>query len=238
MLPTPDVGHLRRPEYRDVVYDPAEDTFALIDALEADADALCAAHATLCVEIGSGSGCVSAFVSTLLGHGVACVCTDISEVALRCTAETGTRNGVRSPVKLSCADLQSVLSGVCCSTVDALRPRAEGAVDVLLFNPPYVVTPAEEEAELQAHAGLGSAWAGGPKGTALVDALLQQRVFPRMLSPGGRLYLVAIRQNDPEGIVQALVAQGLDAEVRPCMGLVTLTYRWFYGAARTASSCT
>ena len=52
MIPTPDIGHLRQPKYRDNVYDPAEDTFALMDALEQDIDALKALDASLCVEIG------------------------------------------------------------------------------------------------------------------------------------------------------------------------------------------
>ena len=52
MLPTPDIGHLRQPKYRDNVYDPAEDTFALMDALEQDIDTLKALDASLCVEIG------------------------------------------------------------------------------------------------------------------------------------------------------------------------------------------
>ena len=52
MIPTPDIGHLRQPKYRDNVYDPAEDTFALMDALEQDIDPLKALDASLCVEIG------------------------------------------------------------------------------------------------------------------------------------------------------------------------------------------
>lgn len=52
MIPTPDIGHLRQPKYRDNVYDPAEDTFALMDALEQDIDTLKALDASLCVEIG------------------------------------------------------------------------------------------------------------------------------------------------------------------------------------------
>ena len=56
MIPTPEVAHLRRAEYRNEVYDPAEDTFALMDALENDAEALQALNASLCAEI----GCVAA----------------------------------------------------------------------------------------------------------------------------------------------------------------------------------
>ena len=52
MIPTPEIAHLRRKEYADHVYDPAEDTFALMDAIEEDGGALQALGASLCVEIG------------------------------------------------------------------------------------------------------------------------------------------------------------------------------------------
>lgn len=165
MRPSPDVRHVQCGEYKDVVYDPAEDSFALMDALEADADALKEREPTLCIEIGSGSGAVSVFLAQILGPlNAAYVCTDISKTAATCTEHTAKVNGVH---------LEPVVS----STVDAIAARACGAVDVLLFNPPYVATSDAEEEAFQQHAGLGSAWAGGTKGTALVDWLLQQGTF-------------------------------------------------------------
>ena len=80
----------------------------------------------------TGSGCVSAFVSQILGTSAAYICTDINARATECTIETGARNKV---------SLQPVLT----SSVEALRPRVDGAVDLLIFNPPYVVTTEEEE---------------------------------------------------------------------------------------------
>lgn len=203
MLPTPQVTHLRRPEYRDVVYDPAEDTFALMDALEQDKDEIGALVAPLCVEIGSGSGCVSAFL-TQIAHG-AFLCTDTNPAAVACTAETAAENG--------CA-----LSPINTFLTDGLR--IDGKVDVLIFNPPYVPTSDEEEAAEQARASIGGAWAGGPLGTRLVDALISsgaiqvRRTNQRMLSSQGRFYLVAVKQNDPEGLCKSLSAHGFRAEVR------------------------
>lgn len=71
MIPTPSLSHLTREDYRKV-YEPAEDTFILLDALEQDAERLSGSaggsmRPRLCLEIGSGSGCVSAFVSQILG---------------------------------------------------------------------------------------------------------------------------------------------------------------------------
>ncbi|OXB79775.1 UNVERIFIED_CONTAM: hypothetical protein H355_013760 [Colinus virginianus] len=64
-------------------------------------------------------------------------------------------------------------------------------VDLLLFNPPYVVTPSEE---VQSH-GIEASWAGGKKGREVMD-----RVFPLvadLLSTGGLFYLVTIKENNP-----------------------------------------
>ena len=51
MIATPDLSHLTRRDYLQV-YEPAEDTFCLLDALEQDADRLRVAQPRLVVEIG------------------------------------------------------------------------------------------------------------------------------------------------------------------------------------------
>lgn len=58
MIPTPSLSHISKADYEHV-YEPAEDTFILLDALEADADALRngslggqGKKPRLCVEIG------------------------------------------------------------------------------------------------------------------------------------------------------------------------------------------
>lgn len=72
---------------------------------------------------------------------------------------------------------QALLQPVLTSTVDALRPRIDGTVDLLLFNPPYVATTDEEETAEQTRAGLGGAWAGGTTGTKLLDAMIQNNTI-------------------------------------------------------------
>lgn len=52
MIPTPDVGHVTRAPYVGKVYEPAEDSFALLDALEQDTVVLQQAQPRLVVEIG------------------------------------------------------------------------------------------------------------------------------------------------------------------------------------------
>ncbi|CDI78783.1 hypothetical protein, conserved [Eimeria acervulina] len=63
-LPTPCTSHLKEEEFR-VVYEPSEDTFLMMDALEIDAETLQELQPALVLEMGCGSGCVSAFLSSL-----------------------------------------------------------------------------------------------------------------------------------------------------------------------------
>ena len=51
MIPTPDLSHLTKEDYSRV-YEPAEDTFCLLDALEQDAEEIKRDQPRLIVEIG------------------------------------------------------------------------------------------------------------------------------------------------------------------------------------------
>ena len=102
----------------------SEDSFILLDALEADEDYI--KRAALCVEIGSGSGVVSTFVAMMGGF---VVCTDINGHAARATVSTAEQKVV---------SLNPVLANL-------LDPfRLTGKVDILCFNPPYVETGEQE----------------------------------------------------------------------------------------------
>ncbi|XP_029303887.1 methyltransferase N6AMT1 isoform X1 [Cottoperca gobio] len=203
--PTPVYCHAGRGHFRDV-YEPAEDSFLLIDALEKDAERLQlmrsdtahlnASHVQrpcVCLEVGSGSGVASAFLASVVGPSALYLCTDVNPAAAQCTAKTASCNNV---------SLQPVNT----SLVDSLLPRLSGNVDVLLFNPPYVVTPSEEVGST----GIEAAWAGGKRGREVTDRFLP--LVAQLLSSKGLFYLITIAENDPEEILRLLDKRGLRGE--------------------------
>ncbi|KAF3857513.1 hypothetical protein F7725_009372 [Dissostichus mawsoni] len=90
---TPVYSHAARGDFRDV-YDPAEDSFLLIDALEKDAERLQLMSPCVCLEVGSGSGVVSAFLASVVGPSALYLCTDVNPAAAQCTAKTASCNDV------------------------------------------------------------------------------------------------------------------------------------------------
>lgn len=64
------------------------------------------------------------------------IATDINQYAWAATARTAAANEVR------CAD--GTVDIVGCDLLRPLRQRLRGAIDVLLFNPPYVPTETAE----------------------------------------------------------------------------------------------
>lgn len=106
-------------------------------------------------------------------------------------------------------------------------------MDILLFNPPYVPTDLDEADEAQHVGGIAGAWAGGQDGMTVTDILLdevevwlaitvaryrsnaQHYLLQDLLSPRGRFYLVAVKENDIPGIFHRMQEQyDLKGEVR------------------------
>jgi release factor glutamine methyltransferase len=194
--------------YRATVYEPAEDSYLFVDAVEADLaaaadDAATPSSPLICLEVGCGSGYVSTHVHMVLQQRAAgsgdcvSVCTDINADAARCTVDTLTRHNVTR------------YEVVQCNLADAVKSRLAGRVDVLLFNPPYVPCDADE---FRCASGIALAWAGGVRGRQVLDRFLPD--VGALLAPSGRFYLVAIAQNRPDEIMRMLERQcGLRGEV-------------------------
>lgn len=181
------------------VYEPCDDSFALVDALLADRMNLLEHHPKLCMEIGCGSGYVITSLALMLGQeaaagGVQYLATDINPYAIKVTGETLEAHGVHA--ELVCTDIAS-----------GLESRLAGSVDVMVVNPPYVPTP-EDEVGRQ---GIASAWAGGENGRSVIDKILP--IADALLSHEGWLYMVTLMANDPSQICLQMRQKGYSARI-------------------------
>ncbi|KAK8925121.1 hypothetical protein H634G_05719 [Metarhizium anisopliae BRIP 53293] len=215
MLPTPDTSHV--PYSR--VYEPAEDSFLLLDTLSSPSETAflqaafpSSSPAPLVLEIGTGSGIVVAFLNaharTLFGHRHLLACgVDMNAFACRATVQTVRTAGA------SHADSHGMYLGSWTGDLaSALRPHE---VDVLVFNPPYVPTPEmpvrpgtfadddggepswDDESYL-----LSLSYAGGRDGMETTERLVG--MLPGVLSARGCAYLLLCRQNRPEEVARRI----------------------------------
>lgn len=193
MLPTPHLDHLTEEDY-EIIYEPAEDSFALLDALQNDR-ALLNLHRSVCplvLEIGSGSGIVSSFIQSSIFDSSVHICTDISEHACSITKATSAKNAERS---------NSSLDSVRMSLDDGLHIDN---IDLIVFNPPYVPT---ESSEIDTTGGIAATWAGGAEGMDITAVFLSR--VARLLAPNGLFYLVTVARNKPASIISQAASTGL-----------------------------
>ncbi|XP_052181590.1 uncharacterized protein LOC127794491 isoform X3 [Diospyros lotus] len=179
------------------VYEPCDDSFALVDALLADRTHLLEHRPTLCMEVGCGSGYVITSLALMLGQegsGAYYIATDVNPHAVRVTSETLAAHGV-------CADL------VTADIASGLENRLAGLVDVMVVNPPYVPTP-EEEVGCD---GIVSAWAGGENGRTVIDKILP--IADKLLSDRGWLYMVTLTANNPSEICRQMRKKGYASRI-------------------------
>jgi release factor glutamine methyltransferase len=178
------------------VYEPCDDSFALVDALMADQAHLRELDPKLCVEVGSGSGFVITSLALMIGdHGsTRFIATDVNPTAAQATKETLEAHGVEA-------------EAVVTDLVDGLEKHLEKSVDVLLFNPPYVPTDEEDVGG----AGAIAAWAGGERGRTVIDRFLP--LVDGLLSPNGWLYMVTLTTNDPQEICRIMKKQGFASRI-------------------------
>lgn len=208
MLPTPDTSHV---SFK-TIYEPAEDSYLLLDTLSSDAEVEFLRHrfrlqTPFVLEVGTGSGVVIAFLTAQAEHifGKPIISAGIDVNLNACVA---TRHTAQKAVKeqASASEYIASVNGDLCSS---LRP---GCVDVLVFNPPYV--PSEElpplpnttrtyrdTFERESHL-LALSYDGGKDGMETTERLLT--ALPDVLSPDGVAYILLCAQNKPEKVKQEI----------------------------------
>lgn len=177
------------------VYEPAEDTFLLLDALEKDLDLLKGRGVQICLECGSGSGTIITALSKALNKNGATLmfATDINDEACKVTRKCATYHN------------QHGIQVIRTSLSDALMDRLEGAVDLLVFNPPYVPTSNDELVKADSGNKIYLSWAGGEKGRKLIDTFLKVHVTRLLSKPYGTAYMVALDQNNIDDLLNYLL---------------------------------
>merc|ERR1712018_242390 len=85
MFETPNYNHyFKNQEYRQNVYEPSEDTFILLDAIETEIKSKnFPENCSLCLEIGTGNGIPAAFLAKHTS-GTHILMTDINPFSIAC----------------------------------------------------------------------------------------------------------------------------------------------------------
>lgn len=188
-METPYQNHINKADF-DHVYEPAEDSFLLIDALEKDLNYLKAKNPTICLEVGSGSGIVITAFGMAFPQSY-CMSTDINFKACIMSKITADHNKI-------------VFDTINMDLVGGLKDKM---FDVVIFNPPYVVTDSEECGGND----ITASWAGGIKGREITDKLLN--MIPKKLTDNGTFYLLLIEENIPSEVVKIMSNYGFKSEV-------------------------
>ncbi len=179
-------------------YTPAEDTYLFLDALEQEIPCLVSElpHA-LILEVGPGSGVLSAFLSA-----------SYAELKAQCFSM-----GIEFNMSAICATESTFQSVGHKYTLELLQGDTltstipKGFCDILLCNPPYV--PCEREGT---DGALEYAWAGGlPDGREVIDKLIEQA--SSILSPNGRFYLLLEERNFPDRVMEFAAQFGFSSRL-------------------------
>lgn len=208
-METPKYSHLSSIDF-DHVYEPAEDSFLLIDALELELPFLHSKKPLITVELGSGSGIAITALAKYLNfqsHGFFAV--DINKFACNATQRTASANEVNVEI----------------INMDLLTGFKQNSVDLLIFNPPYVPTDCDTRNDIPEQAKfydcdaekdfkgdekmLIKSWAGGKDGCEIINRLLEN--LKNILTPQGIFYLLLIKENKPERIRKRLRELGFDS---------------------------
>jgi release factor glutamine methyltransferase len=164
------------------VYEPAEDTFLLADNLDAR-------EGERVLELGTGCGLLAILAAKV---GARVVATDINPAALECARANAVTHGVADRIDFRLGDL--------------FEPIHDERFDLVIFNPPYLPVPKEEELDEP----LDRAWEAGPDGRRVIDIFLHELL--EHLTPNGRALFIQSSLADIPKTLQALEAGGFQVD--------------------------
>ncbi|XP_021946884.1 methyltransferase N6AMT1-like [Folsomia candida] len=175
------------------VYEPAEDSFLLLDALELDLDTFLTSRSQdpiLVLEVGCGSGILSTSIAKVLkdkNSYAPCVFSiDINPEATLLTKTNALLNGLDDFI------IQPILLDGPNSAPKCFREP----FDLIVCNPPYVPIQPGENSEDSKSGLLEKSWSGGPDGNEFITPFLSN--VGQMLRLDGVLYLLLSSWNNPD----------------------------------------
>ncbi|CAK9300636.1 unnamed protein product [Gordionus sp. m RMFG-2023] len=119
------------------IYEPSEDTFLFMDALELEKSFIKTLEPTIILEIGSGSGVLTTFLALNFDlDNTHFMATDINPLACVKTSETIHLNYSQLPLKVKRPKVSIFIDDLAQSIIDRLNYN----IDMIIFNPPYVPT--------------------------------------------------------------------------------------------------
>ena len=167
------------------VYQPAEDSHLLAEAVVADLQEHSVhprdAPANLALEVGTGSGYVAEQVADRTGVRV--LGSDLNPHACR----------------------QARARGIEAVRADLLDPFRPNVFDAVLFNPPYLPTDPEDERDDWMEVALS----GGEDGRAVVEPFVAS--VGRVLDQDGAVYLLVSSLTGVDEVVEMAAAEGFSA---------------------------
>ena len=187
------------------VYEPAEDSFLLIDSLDKELEQIKfdKNKKITSIEIGCGSGLVSCcFLSKLKQLNINILnhfCVDINKDAVNLTQRLLKNYDLDENVK--------ILEGDLFKNFDKNK-----IFDIIIFNPPYVTTDNDEYERALKEKDIYAAWAGGKKGSETINRFVEE--LKDHINEKSILFLLLSKENDYEFIIDNLKKYyDLDCEI-------------------------
>lgn len=168
------------------VYDPAEDSFLLLESITIDPkDSI--------LELGTGCSLIALACAC---QGASVICSDINPYAIQLTRRNIERNRhlLKGDIEIRQGDLFSVL-------------KSNERFTVILFNPPYLPTKKNEKID----EWFDTATDGGPTGLKLTKRFLKG--LHTHLQPNGRAYFIFSSLSKRSTLEQYLKNERLSAKI-------------------------